>query len=391
MINEYLEEIKNKKYPSQKEWFYKYGKHGHDYQKLLTYKKSKLLKLDLPTTEGSLYFNAEYIYPIMKEYYQTQDIGIESINQFSETFEEILIFSEVEGTLEIEGIKTSSKKIEETLKKDKLDEKEQIIQNMKNGIDYILNHEITEENIFELYNILSFKSLKEDEQLTVGYYRSSGVDIIGKYGEISDKGVDSRVLNDWMKQFVKFIQDSMIDLNHLTYLMPHIIHYYMIYLHPYYDFNGRMARMLAYWYIVKCVYIDDKLPVFSEAINYNTQTKSKYYQAIENSRKDDNDITYFIETMFNLGMRFIDVYIKLNEINLYQKKSMNTMSKSEINVLKSIYLYVKSNEYFTWEDVNAYDKGQFSKQYYLRLLNELVDKKILEVTQKNKSNYYQIL
>ena len=132
MINKYLEEIKNKKYPSQKEWFYKYGKHGHDYQKLLTYKKSKLLKLDLPTTEGSLYFNAEYIYPIMKEYYQTQDIGIESINQFSETFEEILIFSEVEGTLEIEGIKTSSKKIEKTLKKDKLDEKEQIIQNMKN-------------------------------------------------------------------------------------------------------------------------------------------------------------------------------------------------------------------------------------------------------------------
>ena len=391
MINKYLEEIKNKKYPSQKEWFYKYDKYGYDYQKLLTYKKSRLLKLDLPTTEGSLYFNAEYIYPIMKEYYQTQDIGIESINQFSETFEDILIFSEVEGTLEIEGIKTSSKKIEETLKKDKLDEKEQIIQNMKNGIDYILNHEITEENIFELYNILSFKSLKENEQLTDGYYRSSGVDIIGKYGEISDKGVDSRVLNDWMKQFVKFIQDSMIELNHLTYLMPHIIHYYMIYLHPYYDFNGRMARMLAYWYIVKCVYIDDKLPVFSEAINYNTQTKSKYYQAIENSRKDDNDITYFIETMFNLGMRFIDVYVKLNEINLNQKKSMKTMSKSEISVLKSIYLYVKSNEYFTWEDVYAYDKGQFSKQYYLRLLNELVDKKILEVTQKNKSNYYQIL
>lgn len=391
MINEYLEEVKKKHYPSQKEWFYKYDKHGHDYQRLLTYKKSNLLKIDLPTSEGSIYFNAEYIYPIMKEYYQTQDIGIESINQFSETFEEILIFSEVEGTLEIEGIKTSSKKIEETLKKDYLDEKEQIIQNMKNGIDYIFNHDISIENIFELYKILSYKSLKEDEQLTDGYYRSSGVDIIGKYGEVSDKGVDSSVLNDWMKQFVKFIQDSMIELNHLTYLMPHIIHYYMIYLHPYYDFNGRMARMLAYWYIVKCDYIDDKLPVFSEAINYNTQTKSKYYQAIENSRKDDNDITYFIETMFNLGMRFIDVYIKLNEVNLYQKKSMNTMSKSEINVLKSILLYVKNNEYFTWEDVYSYDKGQFSKQYYLRLLNVLVDKNILKVTQKNKSNYYQIV
>lgn len=391
MIDKYLEEVKNKKYPSQKEWFYKYDKHGHDYQKLLTYKKISLLKIDLPTTEGSLYFNAEYIYPIMKEYYQTQDIGIESINQFSDTFEEILIFSEVEGTLEIEGIKTSSKKIEETLKKDNLDEKEQIVHNMKNGIDYIFNHDITEENIFELYNILSYKSLKEDEQLTNGFYRNSGVDIIGKYGEASDKGVDSKVLSDWMNQFVQFIQNSMSDLNHLTYLMPHIIHYYLIYLHPYYDFNGRMARMLAYWYIVKCEFIDDKLPVFSEAINYNTQTKSKYYQAIENSRKDDNDITYFIETMFTLGKRFIDVYIKLNEIELMHRKSMNRMSKSEINVLKSILLYVKNDEYFTWDDVYAYDKGQFSKQYYLRLLNSLVDKNILIVTQKSRSNYYQIV
>lgn len=391
MIDKYLEEVKNKKYPSQKEWFYKYDKHGHEYQKLLTYKKISLLKIDLPTTEGSLYFNAEYIYPIMKEYYQTQDIGIESINQFSDTFEEILIFSEVEGTLEIEGIKTSSKKIEETLKKDNLDEKEQIVHNMKNGIDYIFNHDITEENIFELYNILSYKSLKEDEQLTNGFYRNSGVDIIGKYGEVSDKGVDSKVLSDWMNQFVQFIQNSMSDLNHLTYLMPHIIHYYLIYLHPYYDFNGRMARMLAYWYIVKCEFIDDKLPVFSEAINYNTQTKSKYYQAIENSRKDDNDITYFIETMFTLGKRFIDVYIKLNEIELMHRKSMNRMSKSEINVLKSILLYVKNDEYFTWDDVYAYDKGQFSKQYYLRLLNSLVDKNILIVTQKSKSNYYQIV
>jgi len=391
MIDKYLEEVKNKKYPSQKEWFYKYDKHGHDYQKLLTYKKTNLLKIDLPTTEGSLYFNAEYIYPIMKEYYQTQDIGIESINQFSDTFEEILIFSEVEGTLEIEGIKTSSKKIEETLKKDNLDEKEQIVHNMKKGIDYIFNHDITEENIFELYNILSYKSLKEDEQLTNGFYRNSGVDIIGKYGEVSDKGVDSKVLSDWMNQFVQFIQNSMSDLNHLTYLMPHIIHFYLIYLHPYYDFNGRMARMLAYWYIVKCEFIDDKLPVFSEAINYNTQTKSKYYQAIENSRKDDNDITYFIETMFTLGKRFIDVYIKLNEIELMHRKSMNRMSKSEINVLKSILLYVKNDEYFTWDDVYAYDKGQFSKQYYLRLLNSLVDKNILIVTQKSKSNYYQIV
>ena len=87
-----------------------------------------------------------------------------------------------------------------------------------------------------------------------------------------------------MKRFVDFIQESMSELNSLTYIMPHIIHYYIIYLHPYYDFNGRMARMIAYWYIVKCHHIKDKMPVYSEAINYNSQTKALYYKAIENAR-----------------------------------------------------------------------------------------------------------
>ena len=70
---------------------------------------------------------------------------------------------------------------------------------------------------------------------------------------------------------------------------------------------------------------------------------------------------------------------------------MKNMTKSELSVLKSIFLYINDNEYFIWEDIHSFDKGQFSKQYYLRLLNSLVDKEILVVTQKNKSNFYRIV
>ena len=390
MINDYLEEIRKNNYPSKKEWFFKYGKHGNEYLQLLSYKKENLVKIDLFTSEGSLYFNADYIYPILKEYYQVQELGIDSFIHFSELFEEILFFSEVEGSLEIEGIKTSSKKIEEAIKKQSVNEKEQIILNMKNGVDYIFSHDISEENIFELYNLLSYNSLEEDERIKEGFYRNSGVDIIGKYGEISDSGVDAKYLNEWMKHFVKYIQKSMLELNELTYLMPHIIHYYVIYLHPYYDFNGRMARMIAYWYIVKCRFIKDKMPVFSEAINYNAKTKALYYKSIENAREDDNDLTYFFEMVFNLGTRFTNVYIALNDAEIKCRRVMKLMNKSEINTLKSILLHIKNDEYFTWEDVYAFDKAQFTKQYYLKLLNSLVDKELLKVTVKNKMYFYQI-
>jgi Fic family protein len=392
MIEEY-EELANKQiYPTKKEWFFKFGKHGVDYEKLLKYKKENLTSIDLRTVENSLYFNEDYIMPKLKEYYQTEKTVFESLNNFSEQFEEIMIFSEVEGTLEIEGIRTSKKKIDEVMRKDEgLNKKEQIIANMKNGMDFVIDHDITEENIHELYLILSFNSLSKEEMVENGYYRMNDVDIIGKYGEISDRGVDPAKLDEWMKGFVAFIQKSMLSLHPLTYLMPHIIHYYMLYLHPYYDFNGRMARILSYWYILKCPFIHDKLPVFSEAINYNSSTKSMYYHAIECAREDGNDMTFFFDYLFTVGLRFVNVYMKMDAISIKAKRTLNPLTTNELNTLKSILLYIKGGEYFTWEDVSGFDKTQYSKQYYFRLLNALVDKEVLTKTVKGKTYYFTFI
>ncbi|KAF0227230.1 MAG: hypothetical protein FD133_242 [Erysipelotrichaceae bacterium] len=391
MIEDYLALTALGLYPSKKEWFFKYGKQGNEYEALLKHKKSNLTKIDLKTSEGSLYYNEKYISTIMKDFYQTQDIGFESINHFAENFIEIMIFSEVEGTLEIEGIKTSKRKIEEVLKiKSDLSSKEQIIVNMKKGIDYIFEHDITEANLYELYMILSEHSLTEDEKIESGYYRQNGVDIIGKYGEVSDRGVDAKHLTQWMNEFISFIQKQLESLNSLTYLMPQLIHYYMITLHPYYDFNGRMARMLAYWYILKCPFIKNKMPIFSEAINYNAKTKALYYKAIEDAREDDNDLTFFFDTMFDLGKKFLNVYLKLDALESKTRRTMNPLTKSELNTLKSILLYINEKDFFTWEDVSFVDKEQYTKQYYLKLLNSLVDKDVLLKNIKGKIYYFQV-
>jgi len=68
---------------------------------------------------------------------------------------------------------------------------------------------------------------------------------------------------------------------------------------------------------------------------------------------------------------------------------MMKLTSSELNTLKSILLYVKEENYFTWEDVSGFDKEHYSKQYYLRLLNSLEDKGILQKVVKGKSFYFQ--
>lgn len=147
--------------------------------------------------------------------------------------------------------------------------------------------------------------------------------------------------------------------------------------------------MLAYWYILKCPFIRNKLPIFSEAINYNAKTKALYYKAIEDSREDDNDLTFFFETMFNLGKKFLNVYLKLDALDISTRRSMNPLTKNELNILKSILLYIQENDYFTWEDVSFVDKEQYTKQYYLRLLNSLVDKDVLNKKIKGRNYYFQ--
>ena len=48
---------------------------------------------------------------------------------------------------------------------------------------------------------------------------------------------------------------------------------------------------------------------------------------------------------------------------------MKLVNKSEINTLKSILLHIKNDEYFTWEDVYAFDKAQFKQPTWQMLLH----------------------
>ena len=218
----------------------------------------------------------------------------------------------------------------------------------------------------------------------------SDVVIIGYYGEVSDRGVDAKNLGDAMKQLVSFINEQLTNQSEISYLVPHIIHYYILYLHPYYDFNGRMARMLSYWYTLKCPFIKEKLPIFSEAINYNRKTKAQYYRSIESSRVDGNDLTYFLKTLFELGERFVSMYVQLYEIDQYTSKRMMNLTDNELSAIKTILLNIKYGDAFTWEQYHFMSKEQYSKQYTLKLMNGLVDKNVLELNKRGKINYYRM-
>lgn len=70
-----------------------------------------------------------------------------------------------------------------------------------------------------------------------------------------------------------------------------ILHFWLGYIHPFGDGNGRTARALFYWYLLKNNYwLVEFLPISRIIL----KSPAKYKMAYLYSEKDDNDLTYFI-------------------------------------------------------------------------------------------------
>jgi Fic family protein len=81
------------------------------------------------------------------------------------------------------------------------------------------------------------------------------------------------------------------------------LHFWSAYEHPYADGNGRTARALFYWKMLRGGYNLFRYLTISRIIN---DSRMKYYRAFLNSERDGNDLTYFILHQFDVTRRAIE-------------------------------------------------------------------------------------
>lgn len=183
------------------------------------------------------------------------------------------------------------------------DESENRIYGMKKGLEFISNpaNEINEENIHALYDIAIGQYLPEHAKLKPGmFYRHDNVYVVGQ--ELEHTGLPSEKLSKYMTRFIAFINEesTMNDL-----LKAAVIHFYIAYLHPYFDGNGRMARFVHLWYLRRQGYSSALFIPFS---SYIERSRKGYYNAYSLAEKNTKisgvmDVTpflvYFIENVYN--------------------------------------------------------------------------------------------
>jgi Fic family protein len=86
-----------------------------------------------------------------------------------------------------------------------------------------------------------------------------------------------------------------------------ILHFWMAYLHPFVDGNGRMARALFYWQMLRSKYDFAQYLSISGPIE---RSRKAYYRAFVLTETDDGDLTYFLLHQLGVLERATDDLIR---------------------------------------------------------------------------------
>ena len=109
-----------------------------------------------------------------------------------------------------------------------------------------------------------------------------------------------------------------------------ILHFWLAYEHPYVDGNGRTARALFYWSMLKADYWLFEFLTISRII---LNAPMKYYRAFLHAETDDNDLTYFLMFQFDVaGKALKELHERLDEMQKQQSRIRSLRLTQELNV-----------------------------------------------------------
>ncbi len=212
------------------------------------------------------------------------------------------LMEEAIASSQMEGASTTRKKAKDMLRKGikPRNKSEQMILNNYRTIQHIARNrdwELTQERLLTIHKLMTQDTLDDSED--EGRFRTTDdiyvIDSIS--GEIVHYPVAHAHISDLIDLLCKFFNEK--DNEHFIHpiIKGTLIHFLLAYIHPFCDGNGRTARALLYWYMLKEGYWMTEYLSISRIIYHR---KNQYEKAFLYTEQDENDLTYFIS--FNLNV-----------------------------------------------------------------------------------------
>lgn len=196
----------------------------------------------------------------------------------------------------MEGASTTRIVAKDMLRKKKSpqNKSQQMIVNNYNTIQYIVEHKdepLTEELLLTIHRLMTEKTLDNSED--AGRFRTNDKVVVA---DMVEGGIIYTPPSfQEIPEFVESLCDFFNNDNPRTFIHPIIrgiiVHFMLAFMHPFVDGNGRTARALFYWYMLKEGY---KLTEYMSISRVIAKSKSKYEKAFRYVENDGNDMGYFV-------------------------------------------------------------------------------------------------
>lgn len=270
-----------------------------------------------------LALSLERVYSAFTEFLKILPRVTESIqNQFAL----LSLVEEVHSTSEIEGIHSTQRELREILEggRDKRHFSSVIrMYELLSSGEYPRFESC--EDVREFYDEFAHLDAIADNpknRLDGELFRKDGVDVRTPSGKTIHRGLEPE------EKVIESLSYALRILNSKDYpalIRIALFHYLFVYIHPFYDGNGRTARFISSSYIGHHLHFLVGLRL-SATIKAN---KSKYYRMLKetDSEKNCGDITPFIDWFINL------VYETLIEMNRQLKRKLKQVDRLKRQIL----------------------------------------------------------
>ena len=170
-------------------------------------------------------------------------------------------------------------------------------------IGELRNEKLTRDLVFELHRLVTEGTLPDPTGAGRFRRRDEKVAVMDDYGVVYHEPPDASQLDDRLGRMCDFANAE----NAKPYIHPAIrsmiLHFWLAYDHPFVDGNGRTARALFYWSMLRYKYWLFEFISISEIL---LKSHAQYERAFLYTETDSNDLTYFIVFQSKIIHKAID-------------------------------------------------------------------------------------
>lgn len=236
---------------------------------------------------------------------------------------------------------------------------------------------LTKDVILQLHRIVTENTLEGDDINFQGKFRNDKV-FVGPH-----EGIDYTKIEQSITEMIQ------LTTNNPRYFHPLLkgilVHYFLGYIHPFFDGNGRAARALFYFKSIrnKLNYVE-LLSVSAYLRVHGKQYENSFIKVKEN----ENDLTYFID--FCLDSMLSALAIVSKKVNYLLRmtdlKDRFELSHTQVGLMQRMALHK-----FRTVDIEEYAKQiSKSREFARQELKELVDLNLVSEIKKSKKLVYKV-